>query len=196
MKGRATHRVTASAAVLAALYLSFNVAAQVAGEPPPLALAEAIDLTLSTHPELRVYSSTERRLTAERDAAALRAQRSLEAEVENLGHSSGDTAAELTLSLASVLERGGKREARIAVAASRLDALTLLREQTRLDLIAEAARRYLDVVRAQEQVTLSAAELEQRVRTVEAAAQRVQAGASPESVRLTAEAAQARAQLE
>jgi cobalt-zinc-cadmium efflux system outer membrane protein len=196
MTGRAPHRVYATAAMLAAMCCSFGAGAQVAGAPLPLGLAEAVDLTLSTHPELRIYSSTERRLAAERDVAALRAPRSLEAEVENLGHTSGDAAGEVTLSLASVLERGGKREARIAVAASRLDALTLLREQTRLDLIAEAARRYLDVVRAQDQVTLSAAEVAQRVRTVEAAAQRVQAGASPESVRLTAEAAQARAQLE
>ena len=182
--------------MLTGLCWSCTTEAQVAGDVEPLHLADAVELTLTTHPELRIYTSTERRLAAERDVAALRAPRSVEAEIENLGHTSGDAAGEFTLSLATVLERGGKREARIAIAATRLDALSLLREQTRLDLIAETARRYLDVVRAQEQVELSAAEVEQRVRTVEAAAQRVQAGASPESVRLAAEAAQARAQLE
>jgi cobalt-zinc-cadmium efflux system outer membrane protein len=182
--------------VLTTLCCSFATEAQVAGDTEPLRLADAIELTLATHPELAIYTSMERRLAAEQDVAALRAPSSFEAEVENLGHTSGDAAGELTLSLATVLERGDKREARLAIAATRLGALALLREQTRLDLIAEVARRYLDVVRAQEQMELSAAEVALRVRTVEAAAQRVRAGASPESVRLAAEAAQARAELE
>lgn len=181
--------------VLAATWL-IAARAQVLQPADALSLGEALDLTLATHPELRIYSATERRLAAERDIAALRAPLELEADVENLGHTSGDAGGEFTLSLATVLERGGKREARIAVAASQLDALSLLREQTRLDLIAEVARRYLDIVRAQEQVALSETEVAQRTRAVEAAAQRVQAGASPESVRLAAEATLARGELE
>jgi cobalt-zinc-cadmium efflux system outer membrane protein len=164
-------------AALAALCCAFAARPQVSQDAQPLRLAEALELTLATHPELRIYAATERRMAAQREVAGLRSPLALEAEVENIGHTSGDAAGEYTLSLATVLERGGKREARIAVAASQLDALTLLREQTRLDLIAEVARRYLDVVRAQQQATLSATEVAQRVRTVEAAAQRVQAGA-------------------
>lgn len=183
-------------AMLVTLYCAFAARAQVSPDAQPLRLAEAVEMTLATHPELRIFAATERRLAVEQEVAGLRSRLALEAEVENIGHTSGDAAGEYTLSLGTVLERGGKREARIAVAASQLDALTLLREQTRLDLIAEVARRYLDVVRAQQQATLSATEVAQRVRTVEAAAQRVQAGASPESVRLAAEAAQARAELE
>jgi cobalt-zinc-cadmium efflux system outer membrane protein len=104
--------------------------------------------------------------------------------------------AEITLSLASVLERGGKREARQALAASQLDALGAVREGKRLDLLAEVARRYLDVAAAQAQARIATIDIAQRDRTVTAATKRVQAGASPESARLTAEAMRARAALD
>ena len=94
--------------------------------------------------------------------------------------------AELTLSLASVLERGGKRDARRALAASRIDALGMQRATVLLDLMAEVAQRYLDLVSAQADTVIAAEDLEQRERTVSAAARRVQAGASPESVALAA----------
>ncbi len=97
--------------------------------------------------------------------------------------------AEIALTLASVLERGGKRDARQALAAGQLNALGAARETTRLDLLAEVARRYLDVVAAQTEADIAAVNVAQRDRTVAAATKRVQAGASPESARLTAEAA-------
>src|SRR5690606_17383668 len=65
----------------------------------------------------------------------------------------------------------------------------------RLDLLAETARRYLAVVAANRSRMLAILDVEQRTRTVAAARQRLQAGASPESVLLTAQAALARAEL-
>lgn len=164
-----------------------------------LSLSEAIEQTLATHPELRLYLNREKSLEAAAETAAQRPPLSLALDAENFGGTGSTSAAdsaEITLSLASVLERGGKREARRAVAATQLDAIQLARETTRLDLTAEVARRYLDVIRAQAQANLKAEEVAQRARTVTAAAHRVQAGASPESTKLTAEAAQARAEIQ
>jgi cobalt-zinc-cadmium efflux system outer membrane protein len=121
------------------------------------------------------------------------------ASVENAfgtGEASGLDGAELTLSLASVLERGGKLDARRTLAQSRIDALAVEREARRLDLLAEVARRYLAMVAAQRQRDIAELDIAQRQRAVAGARHRLQAGASPESVVLTAQAALARAELD
>ena len=82
-----------------------------------------------------------------------------------------------------------------ALAQSRIDAQSVQREALRLDLLAETARRYLAVAVARDQGDISRIDVEQRRRTVTAARHRHQAGASPESVVLTAEAALARAEM-
>ena len=101
----------------------------------------------------------------------------------------------MTLSLASVLERGGKREARRALAGHRRNGRET-QVAVQLDLLAEVAQRYLDLVAAQADTRIAAEDLEQRERTVGAATRRVQAGASPESVQLAAEAMRARAAMD
>ena len=164
--------------MLLTLCCAFAARAQVSQDAQPLRLAEALELTLATHPELRIYAATERRLAAEQEAAGLRSPLALEAEVENLGHTSGDAAAEYTLSLATVLERGGKREARIAVAraswthsrffASRRASISSRKSRVATSTSCAHSSRY-----AQRDGSCAART------TVEAAAQRVQAGASP-----------------
>jgi cobalt-zinc-cadmium efflux system outer membrane protein len=164
-----------------------------------MTLSDAIDRTVASHPDLRIFASTEIARQAAVDVASQAPALSAGLDIENLGANGtlpGTKATETTVTLASVLERGGKRDARRAVALGELDALGLEREAKRLDLMAEVARRYLDVVHAQAEVQLSDADIVQRRRTVAESARRVQAGAAPESTRLTAEAAQARAELE
>ncbi|MET0986329.1 MAG: TolC family protein, partial [Steroidobacteraceae bacterium] len=120
-------------------------------------------------------------------------------EIENAprsGQNSAFDSTEATLSLASVFERGGKRAARIAVADAKLNSLVLQEERSRADLLAEVARRYLDLIAMQSMGDLAEAEVAQRAKVVDATAQRVRAGATPESVRLAAEAAFARATLQ
>lgn len=175
------------------------VSVSAASEQTVLTLDQAIDRVVAVHPDLAIFRYTDTGLRAAADTAAQRPALTLGATVENAfgtGAASGVHGAEFTLTLASVLERGGKRAARQALAASRIDALALTREAKRLDLLAEVARRYLDVVATQAQVAIGDAEVAQRARTVTAAAQRLKAGASPESAKLTAEALQARAELE
>ncbi|MET3928696.1 cobalt-zinc-cadmium efflux system outer membrane protein [Lysobacter sp. OAE881] len=187
-------RLAASAALVVVL-----VAALPARAGDRLTLDDAFARVAASHPDLRLPALRGEILAAELDEALQRPALRAGVELENApgtGDYSGVDGAELTLSLASVLERGGKRDARRALAQGRIDALAPEREAARLDLLAETARRYLDVVGAKHRRDLADADIAQRTRTVAAARHRFQAGASPESVLLTAQAALARAQLE
>jgi len=164
-----------------------------------LSLDDAFARVARSHPELRLFGPRAQGLSAELEDALQRPALVAGAEVENAfgsGEASGLDAADLTLTLASVLERGGKLDARRTLAQSRIDALAVEREAHRLDLLADVARRYLAMVVAQQQGEIARFDIGQRQRTVAAARRRLQAGASPESVVLTAQAAQARAELD
>ncbi len=155
----------------------------------PLTLDDAFLRVADAHPDLRLFGARHEALKAELDRSSLRPALVAGAEVENVlgtGPASGLDGAEITLSLASVLERGGKLDARRTLAQSRIDALAIGREARRLDLLAEVARRYLAVVGAQREGELAQLGVDQRDRTVAAARRRHEAGASPESVVLTA----------
>ena len=201
-------RVAALAAWVVASALAWPVHAnerQTPDDPAPdrLTLDDAFARVAThrnkTHPDLRLFEARRDVLQAERDRAGQRPPLTLDATLENAfgsGDSRGLREAELTLSLASVLERGGKLDARRTLVQSRIDALAIERETTRLDLLAEVARRYLTAVGAERQRAIAEQDIAQRKRTVAAARQRLQAGASPESVVFTAQAALARAELD
>jgi len=164
-----------------------------------LTLDDALLRVARTHPDLRLFGARTEALLAEHEQASLKPATSLGLDIENAlgtGTARGFDAAEITLNLAGAFERGGKLDARRALAQARIDALSVQREAQRLDLLAETARRYLDAVGAQAQAGIARIDIDQRRRTVEAAHARLKAGASPESVLLTAQAAQAKAELE
>jgi cobalt-zinc-cadmium efflux system outer membrane protein len=167
--------------------------------PDVLTLDDAFARVAEFHPDLRLFGARDDALRAGRDAAALRPALVAGAEIENAlgtGDARGLRSAEISLTLASVLERGGKLDARRTLAQSRIDALAIEREAKRLDLLAEVARRYLAIVAARQLGEIAHLDVAQRKRSVEDAGKRLRAGASPESVLLTAQAAQARAELD
>jgi cobalt-zinc-cadmium efflux system outer membrane protein len=187
---------------LAALAVFAAVPCVHAQTPPPvssLTLDEAIARVAGTHPDLRLVDGQRAVLEAQAAGAALRPPLSIGVELENAlgsGQARAFDQAELTVTLAGVLERGGKLDARRVLAQANIDALAPQREITRLDLLAEVARRYLDISVAAQQRAIALDDIGQRQRTVAAARQRLQAGASPESVLLTAQAALAQAELD
>ena len=187
-------RLAALAAGLMLLAVASGAAAQ------PFTLADAQERVAQFHPDLRLFVPRRDGLEAESRAAALRPALEIQADLENVlgsGPLQGTRSAEMTLSLAGVLERGGKREARRALAAARIDALGVQRAATQLDLLAEATRRYVDLAALQAQRPLLAEDLAQRRRIAHATRQRFAAGAAPEASALAAEAgiAQAEARL-
>ena len=182
-----------------AAFVAVSVAPARAQSPVVISLDDAFARVARSHPDLRLVDGQQRVLAAEAEVAALRPGLTAGASVENAlgtGDISGFGGAEISLTLAGVLERGGKWDARRTLAQSRIDALAVQRETRRLDLLAEVARRYLAITAAQRQRAVALDDIEQRTRTVAAARQRLAAGASPESVLLTAQAALTRAELE
>ncbi|MCD0244602.1 TolC family protein [Xanthomonas melonis] len=187
---------------LAAVAAFAVVPCAMAQHAPPqtvLTLDDAIARVAATHPDLRLADGQQAVLAAEAQRDALRPPLRVGAEIENV-FGSGPTRAldqaELTVTLASVLERGGKLDARRTLAQARIDALAPQRALARLDVLADVARRYLAITAARQRRAIALETLAQRQRTVAAARQRLQAGASPESVLLTAQALQGRAELE
>ena len=186
-------------AALAAIAFVPCVYAQGTTPAAPLTLDDAIARVAQYHPDLRLAQAQRPVWEARRDAAGLSPPLTVGVELENAlgsGDARGFDAAEVTVTLAGVLERGGKLDARRAVAQANLDSLAPQRETTRLDLMAEVARRYLAVTDARQQLRIAETDIEQRRRAVAAARLRLQAGASPESVLLTAQAMQAQAELD
>ncbi len=187
-------RTTALAVFAAASCLQAS-----AQSPETLTLDDAFARTSQSHPELRLIDGRRSVLSAELDSALLRPGLAAGLSVENAlgtGEARGFSQAEISLTLAGVLERGGKLDARRTLAQLRIDALAVQRETKRLDLFAEVARRYLAINAAQQQRRIAEQDVLQRKRTVVGARQRLTAGASPESVLLTAQAALARAEME
>jgi cobalt-zinc-cadmium efflux system outer membrane protein len=164
-----------------------------------LTLDDALERVASVHPDLRLVDARRPLLEADIETAGLRPPLTAGATLENFAGTRpyrGVDRAELTVTLAGVLERGGKLEARRAVALAHLDTLGPQREVVRLDVLAETARRYLAVTAAQRQRDIALEDIEQRQRAVSAAQQRLTAGASPESVLLAAQAQLAQARLD
>lgn len=165
----------------------------------PMSLEEAVSRTAAVHPELRGYAGRRRLLDLEARRAVMPPAMSAGIEIENAfgsGEYSGFKSAETTLTLAGVFERGGKPAARRTLAATRLDELAVQRELKELDVLAEVARRYLDLAEAQARLPLLAAGLERQRSLAAAVRLRFQEGASPEALALSAEAEIARREAE
>lgn len=156
-----------------------------------LMLNTALDRVIAAHPALKTFNAYRDAREAELSIADSSPQWSIGISVENAlgdGPYKGLDAAEGSLTLAGVLERGGKREARRALAAARLDELGVDRAALQIDILAEATRRYLDIAALDARREILALELSQRERMVIAARKRFLIGAAPEAMALSAEA--------
>lgn len=177
------------------LLLSGPVSAAAKAPPTQLSLQEAIGLTLQRNPSLAVFEFRERALTGRTQTAALRPGINLDAELENIAGSGGSENAELTVALSSVIELGGKREARIAAVNSERLLLDMERQIQALDLMGKVTRRYVRVLAGSEREALASDAVRLAQDTLNAVSSRVSAGGAPQAEKLRAQAALARAHL-
>lgn len=172
-----------------------------------LTLPDAIGLTLAQNPEFAVFQLQKRALDGEGQTAALKHALNLggEAQYKRFGdggvnvapdpQDDADNELELTITLSSVIELGGKRRARVDVVNAQRNLLIADEQVKALDLFAEVIRRYVQVLAAQEVVLLAEEKVALAKETLKAVGVRVSAAASPVSERMHAEAALSKAIL-
>jgi cobalt-zinc-cadmium efflux system outer membrane protein len=165
----------------------------------PLTLAEAVDLTLASNPDLGVYVYRQGAQQARVEAAALPPPFELSAEVEDAfgtGRASGFDSAETTFAVSRVIELGDKRELRVASARGAADLLAVERVAAELDVLAEVARRFIHVASDQEQLALTERATVLAQEMVAATDERVAAARAPEAELRRARVSLARAEIE
>ena len=178
-------RVLRAAALLggAVMFLwSALATAEQDGEPSPLTLERAVEAALARNPELGAFAFELRAAQARERQAALRPATEVGIDAENFGGSGGTKgadAAEFTLALSQVLEFGGKRSARIDSARAGTGLVSVERASAQLDVLAEVARRFIDVVERQALVDLARSASQLAQNTVCAAERRVSAAKAP-----------------
>lgn len=173
---------------------------QTIGSPTgELTLAQAIAAALAGNPELRAGEFELRAAAGRVQQAGLRPNPELALELENFagsGVTSGSDVLETTLSLSQIVELGGKRERRQQVASYSHEMLTVERQIRQLGVLAEVTRRYLEVVLAQERLSLSQTARDLAEETHSVMAQRVKAAHSPRAQQSRAAIARARSRLD
>jgi cobalt-zinc-cadmium efflux system outer membrane protein len=130
------------------------------GEEPsgPLPLARAVALTLLRSPELAAYSWEVRAAEARELQASLLPNPELEVETEEFGgrgERAGFEGAETSISLSQVIEIAGKRSKRRRLAAAEKRIAQLDYERKRLDVVAEVAETFINLLAAQEHAELA-----------------------------------------
>jgi cobalt-zinc-cadmium efflux system outer membrane protein len=177
-----------------------TVAAQTI-DGPALRLEHAIEQALQKQPALAGFEFQLRERDAGVAEAAQRPQIEAEVQVEDAagtGERRGFDSAQTTLSLSGLIELGGKRSGRIAVAEMSRARVLTARAARQLDVTAEVARRFVAVLLEQEQLAVGVEAVRLAERTHGAVAERVRIARSPEveAARAEVRIGQARLDLE
>lgn len=179
--------------------LIFTLPAPAQADAPALTLRQALERARTTHPALAAFAFETRVQEARGRQARLRPPASVDLLIEDAGGTgerTGLDSAQTTLSLSHVIELGDKRSGRGAVADAERDALQTTQAVRQLDVMAEIARRFVEMLALQERVddAQRAVNLAQRVQL--AVEHRVRAAASPQAELSRAMVAVAEAELE
>lgn len=163
-----------------------------------LTLQEAITRALDENPQLQVFPLRQKAAKAQRESTNMSPGYTLGIGTENLagsGEFSGADKAEYALSIGSVIELGGKRSARTAVADTRYAKIVLEREVAALDLIAAVTQGFVTVLSLQQQIEVEDQALQLANETLAVASRFARKGAAPDADRLRAKAQQAQVEL-
>ncbi len=164
---------------------------------PELALNEALERAIARNPDLRAFGYQIDFAEGSLLQAELRPYPQIGVQTEDAfgtGALSGTDRMELTVTLNWVLERGA-RERRIDAASAGVALTNFDAELMRLDVAAETARRYVEVMAFEARVETAIAGILFAEETIEAARERITAGRALDAELLRAEAELARAEL-
>jgi cobalt-zinc-cadmium efflux system outer membrane protein len=150
-----------------------------------LSLSTALQRTLEQNPSLKVFQFRREALAGSSFTANLKPAYEIGIEAENFA-GSGETeafdSAELTVSLSSVLELGDKRIARSGLVSSSRAVLDTQMQLESLELLAEATRRFIQILAMQARVELAAEAVQLARDTVSTVDGRATAGATPQAL--------------
>ena len=160
-----------------------------------LTLQDAINATLQHNPQLVGYEFRTQALAGEQQTAALKPQMKISTHLENIagsGDFKGVDASELTLSLSSVIELGGQRDARLGLVTARQRQLASTQRVLTLDLLTQVTQQFIALAAVQEHVKLLQQSQQLAQENVSSLAKHVQGGRTPEAELLRAKASLAR----
>ena len=181
-----------------ALLITGNSSLYAASTEPELSLTTAIKRSLQRNPALKIFSIKQTDLQTQLQTAYLKPAYELDIESDNFLGSrrfNGLDNSELTVSLSSVIELGGKIDARTNLYSDRGTVLRAQQKVKSLELLGEVTRRYIHVLTAQARVALAVEATDLAQRTLADVTARSKAGLSPEAEVKRAAAAHSQAQL-
>lgn len=173
-------------AVCVALTCASVIPAQLIAENAPqnLELPLAIQYTLTHNPQLLSYGPRLKGLEARAITARQAPPLSLGLSVENFA-GSGELkkfdAAEMTLSLSSVIELGGKRHLRSASISAEAEKASVLQELEALNLLGDLTQTFINTRGMEERLLLANDTIVLAKSTLKIVKRRADAGASPEA---------------
>jgi cobalt-zinc-cadmium efflux system outer membrane protein len=147
--------------------------------PDELTMASAMALALKNNPSLLGFPSEIRAKDAAALQAGLLSNPELGVDVENFGGKDdlrGFDGAEVTIAFSQLVELGGKRTNRRLVATLDKTLVEWDYQSKKLDVLAETAKAFVEVLVAQEQVSMSNEMLRLAEQTTAAVSEKVDAG--------------------
>ncbi|WP_269618460.1 TolC family protein [Zhongshania sp. BJYM1] len=154
--------------------------------------------TLAQHPQLHQFEFKEQLLLGRRESYQLKPSVIVGLEVENFAGNhdfSGIQTAEISLALSSVIELGGKRRSRVALADARIQELEYARQVSTIDILGQLTASYIETIEFQERISLAREDRDLAKKILSIVKHRSAKGATPESDLLRATAALAKADL-
>lgn len=164
----------------------------------PLRLEEALALAAAADPRREAGGAQLAASLAEEKIAGLRPDPALGVEVENAlgtGVYSGLSRAEVTVAFEQTWERGGKREARVALAQADAQVARLRQNLRRLDTLRDVAIDYVEALAAEAEVVVAEAALVSAQQSQAEIDRRVKGARDPLFAGARAEALTAQAQI-
>ena len=171
---------------LLSCFVSANIFAAEDAAQNRLTLEQAIIRVLENHPKLKVADYEAQAMAARMRRALLAPADRINVNLEDFGgtgKAGGINGIEATFSLSRTLELGDKAKIRGEVIESEANLLRTQQDIDRLDVLAEATRRYLHVAVVQERLRIAEAAIDLIRLTERTVEDRIRAGRSPETER-------------